>query len=81
MMSLLSSLSPVLVTLVRTTSSAKAQVDYPQPATPKEHLSKSAGAYLGAIEYLSKLKNSSNCRSALTSINVPDQGEVVNNES
>lgn len=59
---------------------AQSQGSYPPPKTPSERLARSAGTYLGSIEYLRAIKTSTECRSVLTAVVVPNFDNVMEKE-
>lgn len=58
----------------------QAQTTSPQPRSPNEHLARSAGAYLGSIEYIRALLASSECKKFLPSKAIPTYKNVFLNE-
>lgn len=59
---------------------AQSQGTHPPQKTTPEQLARSAGTYLGSIEYLRAIKSSAECRRVLTTIVVPNFDNVVAQE-
>jgi len=59
---------------------SQAQTKYPPPNSPNGHLARSAGAYLGSVEYIRALLNSPECKNSLPSKVVPSYKNMLTNE-
>ena len=59
---------------------SQAQTKYPPPSSPNGHLARSAGTYLGSVEYVRALLNSPECKKLLPSKVVPSYKNVLLNE-
>jgi len=58
----------------------QAQTKYSPPNSPNEHLARSAGTYLGSVEYIRALLDSSECEKFLPSKVVPTYKNLLVNE-